>query len=183
MEASQPGWVPGATSGETPAGEEDVMPAETAVSVEVGKPCPDVALETEHGTTRLSDWRGRPLVLYFYPRDMSPGCTNEACDFRDRYAEFQQAGATVVGVSTDSLTSHARFVAKHQLPFVLASDPEAQAARIFGVYKEKTLYGKKSWGIERSTFVIDKDGIVRAAFRRVRVAGHVERVLHVVESL
>jgi peroxiredoxin Q/BCP len=159
------------------------MQAETTMTVEVGKPCPDVALETEHGPMRISDWRGHPLVLYFYPRDMSPGCTNEACDFRDHYAAFQRLGATVVGVSPDSLASHARFVAKHQLPFVLASDPDGSAAKAFGVWKEKTLYGKKSMGIERSTFVVDGDGIVRAVFRRVRVPGHVERVLDVVEKL
>jgi len=159
------------------------MPQETEHVVEVGKPCPDVALTTDSGTMRLSDWRGRTLVLYFYPRDMTPGCTTEACDFRDHYAEFQRLGATVIGVSTDSLQSHARFIAKHQLPFVLASDPDAEAARTFGVYKEKVLYGKRSMGIERSTFVIDADGILRAEFRKVKVAEHVAQVLDVVRSL
>lgn len=159
------------------------MPQETEHVVEVGKPCPDVVLNTELGTMRLSDWRGRTLVLYFYPRDMTPGCTTEACDFRDRYGEFQRLGATVVGVSTDSLQSHARFVAKHQLPFVLASDPDAEAARAFGVYKEKVLYGKRSMGIERSTFVIDQHGILQAEFRKVKVAQHVSQVLDIVQSL
>jgi peroxiredoxin Q/BCP len=159
------------------------MPQETEHLVEVGRPCPDVALTTEMGVMRLRDFRGRTLVLYFYPRDMTPGCTTEACDFRDHWSEFQGLGATIVGVSTDSLSSHARFVAKHQLPFVLASDPEAEAARAFGVYKEKVLYGKRSMGIERSTFIIDRDGIVRAEFRKVKVAPHVQQVLDFVKSL
>jgi peroxiredoxin Q/BCP len=159
------------------------MPQETEHLVEVGRPCPDVELTTEMGVMRLADFRGRILVLYFYPRDLTPGCTTEACDFRDRWGEFQTLGATVVGVSTDSLASHARFVAKHQLPFVLASDQEAEAARAFGVYKEKVLYGKRSMGIERSTFVIDRDGIVRAEFRKVKVAQHVQQVLDFVKSL
>lgn len=159
------------------------MPQGTEHVIAVGKPCPDVEFSTEMGTMRLSDFRGRTLVLYFYPRDMTPGCTTEACDYRDHYGAFQRLGATVIGVSTDSLQSHARFVAKHQLPFVLASDPDAEAARAFGVYKEKVLYGKRSMGIERSTFVIDQDGILRAEFRRVKVAHHVEQVLDVVQTL
>jgi peroxiredoxin Q/BCP len=156
---------------------------EATETVVVGGPAPAFTLDTEAGPVSLDSLRGRITVLYFYPRDMTPGCTTEACDFRDTYQEFTRLGATVIGVSTDSLESHARFQAKHQLPFVLATDPEAEVARAYGVWKEKTLYGKKSFGIERSTFVIDRDGIVRAVWRRVKVPGHVEAVLDTVRSL
>ena len=156
---------------------------EAPAVVAVGQPAPEITLETEAGPLSLASFRGRILVLYFYPRDMTPGCTNEACDFRDAYGEFQRLGATVVGVSPDTLESHARFVAKHQLPFVLASDPEGVAAQAFGAWKEKTLYGKKTMGVERSTFVIDREGIVRGIFRRVKVPGHVMAVLDLVRRL
>jgi peroxiredoxin Q/BCP len=163
--------------------EEAKAEAQATATVEVGQPAPAFTLDTERGPVSLDSLKGQIVVLYFYPRDMTPGCTTEACDFRDAYGELTRLGAIVIGVSTDSLESHARFQAKHQLPFLLASDPDAEVARLYGVWKEKTLYGKKSFGIERSTFVIDRDGIVRAIWRRVKVPGHVEAVLAVVQDL
>jgi peroxiredoxin Q/BCP len=149
----------------------------------IGETAPAFTLDTEAGPMSLESLAGRVVVLYFYPRDMTPGCTNEACDFRDNYQEFTRLGVVVIGVSTDSLDSHSRFQAKHQLPFVLASDPNGEVARAYGVWKEKNLYGKKSWGIERSTFVIDREGRLRQAWRKVKVPGHVEAVLDTVQSL
>lgn len=142
----------------------------------VGTKAPDFTLQGTDGPVHLADLRGRVVVLYFYPRDNTPGCTTEACDFRDAYADFSGAGVVVLGVSTDSLQSHQKFRAKHQLPFPLLADEDAIVAKQYGVYKQKNLYGKVSWGIERSTFVIDPDGIIRKAYRKVRVAGHVEDV-------
>ncbi len=149
----------------------------------IGQPAPDFVLAGTDGELKLSDLKGQIVVLYFYPRDNTPGCTTEACDFRDQFAQLQRYGAMVIGVSTDSLASHEKFRAKHQLPFPLLSDPAAEVAMRYGVYKEKHLYGKTSWGIERSTFVIDREGIVRAVFRKVKVSGHVDQVRQVVEEL
>jgi peroxiredoxin Q/BCP len=142
----------------------------------VGTKAPDFTLPGTDGLVHLADLAGRVVVLYFYPRDNTPGCTTEACDFRDAYADFNDAGVVVLGVSTDTLQSHQKFRAKHQLPFPLLADEDASVAKQYGVYKQKKLYGKVSWGIERSTFVIDSDGIIRKVYRKVRVPGHVEDV-------
>ncbi len=142
----------------------------------VGTKAPDFTLPGTEGPVHLEALRGRVVVLYFYPRDNTPGCTTEACDFRDAYADLNDEGVVVLGVSTDSLISHEKFRAKHQLPFPLLADENAAVAKLYGVYKQKNMYGKLSWGIERSTFVIDSDGIVRKVYRKVRVAGHVEDV-------
>jgi peroxiredoxin Q/BCP len=146
--------------------------------VEEGSAAPDVELTSDGGSTvRLSDFRGRPVVLYFYPRDDTPGCTKEACGFRDAYAAYQERGAVILGVSPDDEAAHVRFKQKYALPFTLLSDPDKVAARAFDVWREKTMYGKKRMGILRSTFVIDAGGTVVRAMYGVRPDGHAEQVL------
>lgn len=132
---------------------------------------------------RLADFAGRILVLYFYPRDNTPGCTQEGEAFRDLYPQFQQAGAEIVGVSRDSLRKHENFRAKYDFPFHLISDADEKLCVAYDVLKEKTLYGRKHIGIERSTFVIDGDGIIRNVWRGVKVADHAGEVLAAVRSL
>lgn len=124
----------------------------------------------------LKDFKGRKLVLYFYPKDQTPGCTQEACDFRDNMARLT-TGAAVVGVSPDSVASHKKFREKQSIPFPLLSDPDKKTAEAYGAYGEKTMYGKKGMGIIRSTFLIDEEGVVKKAWRAVKVAGHVDEVL------
>jgi peroxiredoxin Q/BCP len=149
-----------------------------------GAPAPDFALSNANGdTVRLSDLRGRTVVLYFYPKDDTPGCTKEACGFRDNMARLTELGVTVLGVSPDSPESHRRFAAKYELPFDLLSDPDNAAATAYGVWVEKSMYGRTYMGIERSTFVIDGDGVLRKAFRKVKVPGHVDEVIAAVQAL
>jgi peroxiredoxin Q/BCP len=144
----------------------------------VGDPAPDFALAGDDGKTySLAGLRGQRFVLYFYPRDNTPGCTTEACDFRDRHAAFTAAKVPVLGVSADGLPSHAKFRAKYTLPFPLLSDPGNAAAAAYGAYGEKSMYGRKVVGIVRSTFVVGADGRIEAAWSPVRVPGHVEAVL------
>lgn len=131
----------------------------------------------------LADFNNRHLVLYFYPRDNTPGCTREGQDFRDAYAAFQSAGAEILGVSRDSLKAHENFKAKQRFPFELLSDAEEKLCRQFDVIKEKNMYGRKVMGIERSTFLIDKNGVLRQVWRKVRVPGHVDEVLEAVRAL
>ncbi len=146
--------------------------------VEEGQPAPDFELRSDSGeTVRLSDLRGRSVVLYFYPRDHTPGCTRQACGFRDAYAAFEERGAVILGVSPDDEASHASFRERHDLPFGLLADPDRKVAEAYGVWREKTLYGKKRLGIVRSTFVIGPDGTVVKALRGVKPDGHAERVL------
>ena len=146
--------------------------------VEEGQHAPDFELTTDAGErVKLSDLRGRPVVLYFYPKDDTPGCTAEACAFRDAYSEFEERGAVVLGVSPDDESSHIRFKEKYSLPFTLLADPEHEAAEAYGVWVEKNAYGRKSMGIHRSTFVIDPDGRVAKAMRGVKPDGHPEQVL------
>ncbi len=146
--------------------------------VEEGKPAPDFELASDSGeSVRLSDFRGRTVVLYFYPRDDTPGCTKQACSLRDAYGEIQERGATVLGVSPDTEASHVRFKAKYELPFPLLADPEHRVAERYGVWVEKTAYGKKSMGIRRSTFVVDGDGNVAKAMLGVSPDDHAEAVL------
>ena len=126
---------------------------------------------------------GSPVVLYFYPKDDTPGCTKESCEFRDAETAIRKAGAFVLGVSLDDEASHQKFIAKYSLPFSLLCDEEAKVSTAYGVYKEKNMYGRKYWGIERSTFVIDETGVIRAAFRKVKVDGHAKEVLAVLRAL
>ena len=149
-----------------------------------GKAVKDFSLpSTGGGTFKLSDQRGKKLVVYFYPKDNTPGCTLEGADFRDRHKEFARAGATVAGVSRDSLKSHEGFKAKMKFPFELLSDADESACTLFGVMKMKNMYGKKVRGIERSTFVLDQDGVIAREWRGVKVPGHVEEVLSFVKNL
>ena len=152
--------------------------------IEAGQPAPDFTLTDQRGEpVALSQFRGTPVVLYFYPKDDTPGCTKQACAFRDARADYEKAGAKVVGVSPDDVASHRKFVEKHGLSFTLAADPERQVCERYGVWKEKNLYGKKSMGVERTTFLIDRDGVVRKVFPRVKVDGHSDAVLEAIRSL
>ncbi|HNP34979.1 MAG TPA: peroxiredoxin [Woeseiaceae bacterium] len=132
---------------------------------------------------RLKDLRGQNVVLYFYPKDSTPGCTLEGQDFRDLHTKFRRQNTVILGISRDSLASHEKFKAKHEFPFELLSDPDEKLCRQFDVIKEKSLYGRKFLGIERSTFLLDKDGKLRAEWRKVKVKGHAEEVLAAVREL
>ena len=134
-------------------------------------------------TFRLKDERGHPLVFYFYPKDNTPGCTDESMQFRDLYPEFQKLRCAIYGISRDSLKSHEGFKSKMSFPFDLLSDPDERVCEMFGVMKMKNMYGKEVRGIERSTFVIDRDGYLRKEWRGVKVPGHVQEVLDFVKSL
>jgi len=143
-----------------------------------GASAPDFSLNDHEGILRsLKDYSGKKLVLYFYPRDDTPGCTKEACGFRDSHNTIREVGAEVVGVSRDDLSSHQRFRTKYSLTFPLLSDPEGTVSKRYQVYKMKNLYGRQSMGIERSTFIIDEKGVITGVFRKVRVDGHLEEVM------
>ena len=146
--------------------------------VEEGSQAPDFELKSDTGETlKLSQFRGRPVVLYFYPRDDTPGCTKEACAFRDAYDEYLARDAVILGVSRDGEASHQKFKQKYDLPFTLLSDPDHEVAEAYGVWAEKSMYGRKSMGIVRSTFVIAADGTVARAMRGIKVPGHSDKVL------
>ena len=150
----------------------------------IGDRAPDFSLPTDGGgEISLSGLRGQRVVLYFYPKDATSGCTKEACGFRDALPDFSGAGAVVVGVSKDGVASHDRFKAKYELPFTLASDESGVACEAYGVWKEKSMYGRKFMGIERSTFLIDAEGIIRGAWRKVKLTGHVDEVLDATKKL
>jgi len=152
--------------------------------ISVGKPVPDIEIQaTDNQTLKLSDLQGRNVVLYFYPKDNTPGCTTEGQDFRDQYEAFRKLKTEVFGVSRDSLKSHEGFKAKQCFPFDLISDPDEKLCQLFDVIKEKSLYGKKYLGIDRSTFILDKKGVLRKEFRGVKVAGHVAAVLAEIKKL
>ena len=146
--------------------------------VSEGSQAPDFELVSDAGErVELSALRGKPVVLYFYPKDDTPGCTTEACEFRDAYDRFRDQGVEILGVSPDTEASHQKFKSKYELPFTLLADPDHRAAEAYGVWKEKRNYGKTYMGIERSTFVIDAEGKVAKAMRGIRPAGHAAKVL------
>jgi thioredoxin-dependent peroxiredoxin len=146
--------------------------------IEEGKPAPDFELPTDSGETiKLSDLRGKPVVLYFYPKDDTPGCTTQACGIRDAYDEFERAGAVVLGVSPDDERSHVKLKDKYELPFTLLADTDHSVAEQYGVWGQKTFAGKKYRGINRSTFVIDADGNVKRVMHDVKPANHADDVL------
>src|SRR5262245_22719301 len=149
-----------------------------------GEKAPSFRLASGDGSTvALEDFRGKPVVLYFYPKDDTPGCTREACEFRDTQARIRKTGAVVLGVSPDSVASHQKFREKYKLSFPLLSDSDKRVAKEFGAWGEKTLYGKKVVGMIRSTFIIDGQGVVRKVFPKVRVDGHAEKVLEALRTL
>ncbi len=150
----------------------------------LGKPVPAAKVKvTGDREFKLADLKGKNVVLYFYPKDNTSGCTTEGIDFRDHYQKFKRAKTEILGVSRDSLKSHENFKAKYEFPFDLISDPDEKLCRIFDVIKEKNMYGKKVMGIERSTFIIDSKGVLRNEFRKVKVKDHVEEVLAAVKAL
>jgi peroxiredoxin Q/BCP len=156
----------------------------TEMPLDAGQNAPELDLPTAGGgRVRLADLEGRPLVLYFYPKDDTSGCTREALDFAAAYPAFKAAGVEVVGVSKDSLASHDRFKAKHELPFPLASDEAGEVVEAYGVWVEKSMYGRSYMGIDRSTFLIDGRGQVRRVWRKVKVPGHVDEVLAAVKDM
>lgn len=149
----------------------------------VGERIADFTAETTGGPVKLSDYRGRKLVLYFYPKDSTPGCTTEGADFAAAHARFRKAGAEILGVSRDSLKSHANFKSKMSFPFELVSDPDEKLCGQFGVMKMKNMYGRQVRGVERSTFVIDGEGRLAREWRGVKVPGHVAAVLECVSEI
>ena len=154
------------------------------MTVKEGQAAPDFTAPATSGTTvTLSELRGRKVVLYFYPKDSTPGCTTEGQNFRDLYARFKKAGCEVFGISRDSLRRHENFKAKQAFPFELISDEDETVCGLFDVIKLKKLYGKEYEGIERSTFLIDEKGVVRGEWRKVKVKGHAEEVLEAVQAL
>lgn len=154
------------------------------MTVNVGDKAPGFDLPTDGGgTLKSDDLRGKTVVLYFYPKDSTPGCTMEAQAFRDRIGDFEQAGAVVVGASKDSVKRHDNFKGKYALPFTLVSDEDGVLCEAYGVWVEKKLYGRKYFGIERATFLIDGDGVVREVWRNVKVKGHADAVYDSVKAL
>ncbi len=151
--------------------------------VQAGKPAPEISLPDQNGKlVTLSKLKGSPVVLYFYPKDDTSGCTKEACAFRDAIADYEKLGARIVGVSPDGAESHTKFIKKHGLPFTLLADTDKKACEAYGVWKEKSMYGKKYMGVERTTFVIDAKGIVREVFPKVKVEGHSSAVLQAIKA-
>lgn len=153
-------------------------------TVQLHESIPDfTATATSDKTIALNDLKGRNWVIYFYPKDSTPGCTTEGQDFRDLYPSFQEANTEIFGISRDSLRSHENFKAKQSFPFELISDSDETLCQLFDVIKLKKMYGKESLGIERSTFLVDKDGVLRQEWRKVKVAGHAAEVLEAVKAL
>mgnify|MGYP002783543508 FL=1 len=150
----------------------------------VGRPAPDFTLLTDTGDAlSLASLKGRTVVLYFYPKDDTSGCTTEACEFRDLFPRFTNTNAVILGVSPDDVKSHQKFKSKYELPFTLLADTEHAVAEAYDVWKEKSMYGRKYMGVERTTFVIDGAGVLRHVFEKVKPAGHAEAVAAVVAAL
>ncbi len=152
--------------------------------LKIGDKAPDFTLPSSDGSPlNLSDFRGKNIVLYFYPKDNTPGCTVEACDFRDALTSLRNKDTVVLGVSKDSLASHDKFIQKHQLSFPLLSDETKMVLQMYDSWKEKTMFGKKYMGIVRNTFLIDKEGFIRHIWKKVKVKGHVQNVLNAIKAL
>ncbi len=154
------------------------------MTLDAGDKAPDFTLETDGaGDVRLSALKGEKVVVYFYPRDNTPGCTQESCDFRDLHPDFSKVNAKIIGISKDSVASHDKFKSKFDLPFILASDPDLKAIKGFDVWHEKNMYGKKSMGAVRSTFLLDEKGVIAKAWRKVKVKEHADEVLAAAKDL
>jgi len=152
--------------------------------ISVGEPAPDFTLKTQDGRqVSLSDFRGRIVVLYFYPKDFTPGCTHETCDFRDNFDDLKKAGAVVLGISPDSIESHRKFSDKFKLSFTLLADPDHTVLEAYGAWGTKVRFGKEGEGVSRSTVIIDSKEIIRKVWKSVKVEGHVEKVLAEVRKL
>lgn len=152
--------------------------------LEVGQKAPEFKMSTDGaGEVSLKGLKGKKVVLYFYPKDDTPGCTKEACGFRDSLPDFSQVDAEIVGVSRDTVAKHDKFKAKHELNFALGSDEDGSVCEAYGTWVEKSMYGKKYMGIERATFLIDEKGVIRNIWRKVKVKGHVEEVLEAAQAL
>jgi thioredoxin-dependent peroxiredoxin len=153
------------------------------MTLEVGDKAPDFTLLSEDETpVSLKDFRGKKVVLYFYPKDNTPGCTREACDFRDQHKAFKKLGVEILGVSKDSAKAHTKFIEKYALPFTLLVDDDAATCKAYGVINKKSMFGKTYLGITRSTFLIDEKGKIQALWRNVKVTGHVEQILNELNS-
>lgn len=153
------------------------------MTIETGQMAPDFTLKANNGEdVTLSDFRGKNVVLYFYPKDMTPGCTTEACDFRDHHTAFEDLNTVILGVSPDPAERHSTFVDKHDLPFLLLADVDHEVAEMYGVWKQKKMFGKEFMGVERSTFVIDQEGKLVKEWRKVRVKDHVAETLRFVKD-
>jgi len=154
------------------------------MSVDVGSKAPDFTMPTDgNGSVTLSKLKGKKVVLYFYPKDDTSGCTAEACGFRDSFPDYTGAGAVVIGISKDSVASHDKFKNKHNLPFILASDAGSDVCEKYGTWVEKSMYGRKYMGIERCTYLLDQEGVVRGVWHKVKVPGHVAQVLKAAQAL
>lgn len=146
--------------------------------LEVGTKAPGFTLPDQNGVQHsLKEYQGRKVILYFYPKDNTAGCTKEACSFADRYPQITEKGAVVLGISKDPVSSHKKFEEKYNLPFTLLSDPDAEVIRVYDVWKEKSMYGRKYMGIERSTYLIDENGVILKAYQKVKPADHAENLL------
>jgi peroxiredoxin Q/BCP len=154
------------------------------MSATVGKSAPDFTLASDGGgKVELSALKGKKVIVYFYPKDDTPGCTKEACGFRDALPDFSKIDAEIIGISKDTVAKHDKFKAKYALPFTLASDEDGKVCEAFGTWIEKSMYGRKYMGIDRATFLIDEQGVLRAEWRKVKVPGHVEEVLKSAQAL
>lgn len=154
------------------------------MAIEIGEKAPDFTLQNQDSDNiSLADFHGKNIVLYFYPKDMTPGCTTQACDFRDNYARFSDANTVILGVSPDPVSRHQKFIEKHDLPFHLLADEDHKVAEQYGVWQLKKTFGREYYGIVRSTFIIDREGVLQKEMRNIRVKGHVDRALEAIKEL
>ena len=154
------------------------------MSLTIGDKAPDFTIATDGGGTfSLLEMRGHNVIIYFYPKDDTPGCTKEACEFRDSLPDFSNSSSKIIGISKDTVAKHDKFKSKYELPFTLGADLEGDVCEIYGTWVEKSMYGRQYMGIERATFLVDKEGVLQGIWRKVKVKGHVEEVLGTVQNL